>query len=1148
MQHPLSPPLETASRSSFLQDVPANLLESPDSTTGSSPSSTKPLFPPSPTESRNEAESTSRRGSGETVSGKNEIGIGLGFPSITSRTPQDQEEMRPLSPPPSSLTFPSPPHLLQPPTLAALPISHLVALAQSLSRDLELVHADLAARRKELEAIEQLAMEKGASSGEIERVKLRLETKEPEMEQDERVRTLKRRGKERKRETEWRIETGGTEKGIDDQAKVEVSRLCSNSQLPIQLIVYMQVDLDIEDLTEAISSNAFDIATSPVLDSSDETLLRNRTLSLPPPPPPQLNDTASINSDLSVASAPSASLPIPTSSSSTLKPVRGRNASLSARFFGSLGSSSILSAPPPVNPAGLPHSPSNPTLSTTQSSLSAPTAEHNLSSRTPSVTQRNGRSGSIRSVSSAKSNSSRTSDVGSDSSRKGGYSEWFGWKGWNGSAKGTSAVTEEDTREEDAENEDEEESSAQGKGENDTAVGDGNAGVHSEDVTTPVPNRGIEFFGESTSDDLATPTSKRHQAAPATEDPTDSTSTPLRITSPPPSSSTQSSSSRRTSTTTRSTLASTLDEPSSSSQSTLSPRLIATPDNKRISPAMTPPESPTPSRNRSPAPPPSLATRQAIASPTLSTPMTTSTLSTPSVASPRRPLPSQSPKGSQILDLPHASSDSASSVSRSERDDGESFRRGSLQEASIRGKEEEEEHADPQATLKARTKRTGSAPPTFVPGIPLYSAPSTDEARSTDQGYVAVAKGTIGRALGLAASAASAAQATSSTGMIRSSSDGVRRALNDVAAGPRLPSLSLSRYSLFSQPTTSNPSTAASLSSTNSPTVVHATTFAPPPSSGSPITMELDTISAEAAPPSLTLLKPTNVAAQAAEEVDNPEETADDGPLIDRYGFIYDVHSGMELLKENRRRAKERDGTVTKEEGKKKREKKEKDTSNSNGAEPSTSKEPSGIATPTQLEIHPQLDALREAMGLTPTIEGPNVFSPQTEPLSLEFDSSPPSSSNVPPRPPKLVRAPDSNDSTLSRLSGPQSMRALLGQLRNMSDTVERTQQTEWDAFIRKRQTKLAKIKRQQQTALQETNSGSKGKGKLKKERPKTIWGANALAEEKVEESDASREEDWTENLVGVAQMGNEGKSKKEDWNEFKELVRKGIPISYRPK
>lgn len=309
--------------------------------------------------------------------------------------------------------------------------------------------------------------------------------------------------------------------------------------------------------------------------------------------------------------------------------------------------------------------------------------------------------------------------------------------------------------------------------------------------------------------------------------------------------------------------------------------------------------------------------------------------------------------------------------------------------------------------------------------------------------------------------------------------------------------------------------------------------------------MELDTISVEAAPPSLALLKPTSTANQADSNV--PEnEVDDDGPLIDRYGFIYDVHSGMELLKENRRREKEKEGS--KDKGRKKKEKaKPKEADQQKEVEERT---PSGIATPTQLEVHPQLDAIREAMGLTPTTEAPNVFSPPIE--AKPIDLAPPSTASVvpsePPRPPKLIRAPASDDSCLSRISGPQSMRALLGQLRNMSDTVERTQQTEWDAFIRKRQVKLAKLKHQQQVHAHEGSTNGKGKGKLKKERPKTIWGANALAEEKVEDSDGVREEGWTENLVGVAQMGTEGKSKKEDWNEFKELVRKGIPISYRPK
>lgn len=307
--------------------------------------------------------------------------------------------------------------------------------------------------------------------------------------------------------------------------------------------------------------------------------------------------------------------------------------------------------------------------------------------------------------------------------------------------------------------------------------------------------------------------------------------------------------------------------------------------------------------------------------------------------------------------------------------------------------------------------------------------------------------------------------------------------------------------------------------------------------------MELDTISVEAAPPSLALLKP-NPTSTPGEPVATAEDPNEDGPLVDRYGFIYDVHSGMELLKENRRREQEKETQSGKGNN---RRKARLDAKKAEEAQP-LERDPSGIATPTQLEVHPQLDAIREAMGLTPTNEAPNAFSPLVETKSLDLDVPP---SETPLRPPKLVRAPASDDSCLSRLSGPQSMRALLSQLRNMSDTIERTQQAEWDAFIRKRQAKLAKLKKQQQqqlNALHEGSTSGKTKGKTKKERPRTMWGANALAEEKIEDSDSTREEGWTENLVGVAQMGTEGKSKKEDWNEFKELVRKGIPITYRPK
>ncbi|GAA5915408.1 TBC domain-containing protein [Sporobolomyces salmoneus] len=1087
--HPLSPPLSTAS---LPFDLPTDSRDSRSNDDTSPAASTKPLFPPSPTASQHD-EAPISTSSPSTA-------IGLGFPSVITGTRSDgAEDSRAASPLPDHLTFPAPPHLLPSTSLTALPLSHLVALAQSLSRDLALAQADLTARRKELEALERLATGKGASSGEIERVKVRIRTEEPrsqEGEDQQKGNTLKWKAKKGDQGQQWRIELDVESRKSSETARVEV-------------------DLDIEDLTEAISSNAFDIATSPVLDA-EESHLRNRTMSLPPIPPPDLTDRASISTASTSPSVQSTPVPLlQTSSSSTIKPSRGRHASLSARFFGSLIGSTTL--PPPA-----PASPSNPTNST--STGESTSFDPGL---TPNIAQRNGRSGSIRSVNSVRSNSSRTSDTGSESSKKTSYSDWFGWKGWNGAVKGPTSLKAGLSPDEVPEEAGEEEGNDEREEEEER-----------DDLATPVPDRSSEFFDNPADYDLATPTSRRARTL------SDASQSIVESNSPRPTSSGQSSSSRRTSAT-RSTFPSAFADSSSSLSSTLSPPTMSTPDGKRSSPGVSPPDSPSTSRTRSPAPPPSLATRQAIVTPTLSTPMTTSTLSTPSLSSPRRPQPSRpSPQSSLLFDQP---------VNRIEGEatEADATRRNSVAsaehvETSHLGKEgnEEEEEADGQATLKARTHRTGSVPANFVPGIPIYSAPEDGcNARNLDQGYVAVAKGTIGRALGLGLSSTTG-ETAASTGMTRSASDGVRRALNDSSNFTRLPSLSLSRYSLFSPPLVPTPSTSVSIATKTSPAIVHATTFAPPPPSGSPTTMELDTISVEAAPPSLALLKPNSTTSQP-DSTAPEEDSNEDGPLIDRYGFIYDVHSGMELLKENRRREKEKEsqnekGIKSRNKGHAKSKEEENDAKSLRSTEEA---EPTGLATPTQLEVHPQLDAIREAMGLTPTSEAPNVFSPPAvESKSLDLNP-------VPPRPPKLVRAPSSDDSTLSRLSGPQSMRALLGQLRNMSDTVERTQQSEWDAFIRKRQTKLAKLKKQQQQQINALHEGStSGKAKSRKERPKTIWGANALAEEKIEDSDSTREEAWTENLVGVAQMGTEGKSRKEDWNEFKELVRKGIPISYRPK
>lgn len=77
---------------------------------------------------------------------------------------------------PPRLSFPSAPHRLPDETISSVPLSHLVALVKALSRDLDAAQASLRSQRAELTALEKLVRDKGASEGEVERVKVRART------------------------------------------------------------------------------------------------------------------------------------------------------------------------------------------------------------------------------------------------------------------------------------------------------------------------------------------------------------------------------------------------------------------------------------------------------------------------------------------------------------------------------------------------------------------------------------------------------------------------------------------------------------------------------------------------------------------------------------------------------------------------------------------------------------------------------------------------------------------------------------------------------------------------------------------------------------------------------------------------------------
>lgn len=766
-------------------------------------------------------------------------------------------------------------------------------------------------------------------------------------------------------------------------------------------------------------------------------------------------DQADKSDTASIASTPVASTPSDASATpqpaSTLKPVRQRHASLSARFVGYIAggtSSNGSTSPAPAHTSSaLPTSPS--------SAVFAPSS----SAHSPAK-KRSGRSGSIRSVSSTASNERK------------GYGDWLGWRGWGKSAGAAESIKE------------------------------GQSDAEDEDAEGLQPADGI---AEGRPSDAASVASKQpDDHASEADQPTGSESLPS---SPRPSLPDNSTSATHAADSLPSS------PPTSSRSTALSP-------GRRSSRSSTAPNSPTSSRKRNLAPPPSLhpASQQATAAAVLSTPLTTSTISAPSLASPSR-----------------ASGSSASSPARSP-----SPRTFALADTAAPARTVDEAERD--MTIKTRSSTHAQASgPTFVPGVPLYSAPpgSTGKAAASDHGYVAAAKDSLGRAFGLGAGNPAAISRTNTSSTTSTEPN--------LTILPRLPSLALSRYSPFAQPTLSTPATHVALtasashgatgSSHSSPLIAYTATLAPSTSRNGTQTMELDTISGEAAPPSLALLKPSyQSAARAGQGADTDDE---DGPMIDRYGFIYDVRTGMELLKESRRRKESDKGVDKSSEKAKKLKKKSSEVIEADAV-------PAVVTTPqTELEVHPQLDVLREAIGLTPTTERENAFSPPSSTPQTETDSAATSgTARRPRRPAQLVRAPSSTDgdsrATSPNGTGPQSMRALLAQLRTITDAVEKTQQDAWDAFIRKRQKKLAKLKHA------EAEDADDKDALHRRERPKSTV---LLADQDMSSEYGLAEQVWTsENLVGVAQMGTEKKGKKEDWNAFKQLVRKGIPIVYRPK
>ena len=329
---------------------------------------------------------------------------------------------------------------------------------------------------------------------------------------------------------------------------------------------------------------------------------------------------------------------------------------------------------------------------------------------------------------------------------------------------------------------------------------------------------------------------------------------------------------------------------------------------------------------------------------------------------------------------------------------------------------------------------------------PYDAAEEADEAMPLatktvkQKGYIASAKGKIGRALGYSPSANKSATPSAGT-------TGQRK--NSLKTGV--------------QPTLTLPETfisfSASTTSSVAPTPVtstHAVNVSKAPKSSSGV-LEMGTIVAPEA-------KPPTLSSDLAEQMK-------DGPLVDRFGFVYDVKAGMKLLREVRKRQQNRDEVMC-------------------------------LDSPPEINV----DELKEALGPSP-LPTPGI---DTALASAAME---------------LSRSDDSKSSVTEQPPSNQSIRRLLGQLGEMNESVEKAQKDRWDAFIKRRKGKASKSK------LEE--DANKKKRKLAVEAPLSNG----------QPIDDLETEQFSNHLVGVASMG----SSKEDDKAFRQLVKAGVPIVYRP-
>ncbi|KDE06357.1 hypothetical protein MVLG_03266 [Microbotryum lychnidis-dioicae p1A1 Lamole] len=1040
---------------------------------------------------------------------------------------------------PSHIALPMAPHLLPSSNLAALPIEQLVALVMALSEDRDSIIAQLETRQRECEALETICKDAGVGPGEVDRAKVRARVLPSEDTAQTTTAGWRPSQSAPIRSREWRIALLPPPEAPSTSSTSDFDT--SSEQPPASATHLSQVDLDLDDLAEAMGENAFQVQNAGTDTANEGTL----------------NESATPAVDIS-----------PSSTISKGKTGnRGRHASLSSRLFGSILLAGTSSSPPPL-PVPDPNS--------LTSAKNIKKGRHKRSDSAQSSSSIASGTSSIVCNDSVKSDDPTTSPA-----NKGTYEGWIGWKSWRAKEKKStlaSSVFESETTSSIRSSGGADEAGVE-RVESPTIDVDATTALDEDELATPMPkpNRISDFFA------LTSPTRPRKGSSSLQPRPDEVVSPPPEepVTyASPPSASILSAITTATAISADET--STLVSPTESDTSSAS---SATPDRKPRaweglgSPILTRPRIPSA---------PSLSHQQAhsalvsAAEVGASLSRTSSSRSSHSSRQASSAVQDDLSTSAATIEKPVTTIDTPVQGLKVVQEDYDTT--ADVDNSSISTPPESLTDASWNADRTIKSRRRVSAnlserkSPALVQAIMTPAAKETPPASAaTNPGYVASAKGAFGRALGFGST-------PSSPKMARSFSEGMRRASGvsstqgepNLTLFPKLPTLS--KYSPAAPAALSTPSTVVSLSAHATPSVKSPPPIPMTPTISSsaaipPTMMELGVISGEPAPPTLALHNPTS--GQAA-------SVGEEGPMVDRYGFVYDVRSGMKLLREARKKQERSMGNggsrrLFTDMGHDDDDDDDKEEDQIVAVPGSKDAGPAVDAVQSQAELDAELEMLREALGIPPPLSSrassPTAVRSPIGSRSPVPSLAPSTSTTTSTHAPHLTSSVSSDrpattasiTSPTAPTSGPQSMKRLLIQLREMSDVQDQKRKLEWDAFISKRQTKLAKIGSSGMSGSTNLHNGlddgkdSTHSATTRKRASRSVVvqsdQINAFSNSSDDEGDKSKsrttadEQAWRcEDLVGVSQMGVDGKSGKEDWAEFKQLVRKGVPIAYRPK